>query len=147
VPGSKTTLAPMLYHPDLAATVAEARIADLHAAAARGRHDARQGGASRTQQSRSPATIQLDAYPRLCGLPVTIERLTISGARQADAGAVNQAPPDSHDKSTQSAAEKQWRRRGRLLGGSKRNKVDGGPTYRGGQHSNRPERRKQGSPL
>lgn len=138
----------MHYHPDLAATVAEARTADFHAAAARGRHDAREGDASHTRQPPSPASIQLDAYPRLCGLPVTIERLTTSGARQADAAAGNQGPPNLRNQSAPNAAEKQSRRRSRLLGGSKRSSGDGDPTYWEGQHSNRSARRKrQGSPL
>lgn len=137
----------MHYHPDLAATVAEARTADFHAAAARGRHDAREGDASHTRQPPSPASIQLDAYPRLCGLPVTIERLTTSGARQADA-AGNQGPSNLRNQSAPNAAEKQSRRRSRLLGGSKRSSGDGDPTYWEGQHSNRSARRKrQGSPL
>jgi hypothetical protein len=140
----------MLYHPDLAAALAEARTADLHAATARGRHDAREGDASHTRQPRSPASIQLDAYPRLCGLPVTVERLATGRATQADAGAVNQRPPDSRNESA-TEAKKHSRRRGRLFGGSKRDSVDRDRTHRGpqgGPHSDRSERRTpQGSSL
>jgi hypothetical protein len=62
----------MRYHPDLAAALAEARVADLHDAAARARHDSSGRGVPPLPSSGS---MQLDAYPRLCGLPVTIERL------------------------------------------------------------------------
>ena len=151
MPGSQSTLATMYFHPDLAAALAEARTADLHAAAARGRHDASESDASHTQQPRSTASMQLDAYPRLCGLPVTIERLATSGAGQADGAAVNQRPPDSRNRTATDAAKKRSRRRGRLFGGSTRDSVDHDRTYRGpqrGQHSDQSERRKpQGSSL
>jgi hypothetical protein len=67
----------MLYHPDLAAALAQARAAALHdAAAAHVRHDPRGDEKPRAQVVPSGASpIPLDAYPRLCGLPVTIERL------------------------------------------------------------------------
>ena len=93
----------MHYHPDLGAALAEARTAHLHAAAASGRHDAREGDASPTRQPPSAASIQLDAYPRLCGLPVTIERIATGGARQADVAAVSQGPPDLLNKSATDA--------------------------------------------
>jgi hypothetical protein len=141
----------MHYHPDLAAALAEARTADLHAAAARGRHDASASDASHEQPPRIPASIQLDAYPRLCGLPVTIERLAASGAGQADGAASNQRPPDSRNRSATDAAKKHLRRRGRLFGRSKRDSVDHDRTYsgpQGGQHPNHSGRRKpQGSSL
>ena len=143
-------LATMHYHPDLAATLAEARTADLHAAAG-GRHDAREGDASETQQRRSPGSIQLDAYPRLCGLPVTVERIPTSGARRADAAAVKQGPPDQRTKSATGAGTKHPRRGRGLFGQSKRGSVDGDRTRSGplgGQHPNHSGRRKpQGSSL
>jgi hypothetical protein len=71
----------MHYHPDLAAAIAEARDADLRDAATRARHATRDND-KRHGAQRLPSTgsIQLDAYPRLCGLPVTIDRLTTNGA-------------------------------------------------------------------
>jgi hypothetical protein len=103
----------MHYHPDLAAALAEARTADFHGAAACGRHDAREGDASHTQQPPSAAPIGLDAYPRLCGLPVTIERFATSGAGRANAAVVAQRRPDSRNQSATDAAKKHWWRRTR----------------------------------
>ena len=111
--GSRSTLATMHYHPDLAAALAEARTAALHDAAACGRHDSREGDASHTRQPSSGAYIGLDAYPRLCGLPVTIERLATNGARQANAAVVAQRRPDLRNQSAPAAAKKAWWRRAR----------------------------------
>lgn len=111
--GSRSTLATMHYHPDLAAALAEARTADLHDAAACGRHDSREGDACHTQQPPSAASIGLDAYPRLCGLPVTIERLATNGARQANAAVVAQRRPDMRNQSATYVARKHWWRRTR----------------------------------
>ena len=63
------------------AALAETRAADLHNAAARARHD-------------GPPTpsVPLDAYPRLCGLPVTIDRLTAQPEPAATAPADQAAP-------------------------------------------------------
>ncbi|HKE79973.1 MAG TPA: hypothetical protein VKB54_11715 [Solirubrobacteraceae bacterium] len=78
----------MSFHPDITAALAETRVADLHNAAARGRHDSD----DRRERSDSPppsvASVRLDAYPRLCGLPVTIDRLT------AETEAAAAAPPE-----------------------------------------------------
>jgi hypothetical protein len=98
----------MHYHPDLAAALAEARTADLHDAAACGRHGARERDVSHAQQPPSAALIELAAYPRLCGLPVTIERLATNGARQADAALVAQRQPDLRNASATDAAKKHW---------------------------------------
>ena len=77
----------MLYHPDLAAALAQARAAALHdAAAAHGRQDPRGDETPSAQVLPSASPIPLDAYPRLCGLPVTIERLA-GPDRQAQAQA------------------------------------------------------------
>lgn len=66
----------MHYHPDLAAALAEARVADLRDAAAHARRDS-SGRDERRCSLLPPSTgsTHLDAYPRLCGLPVTIARL------------------------------------------------------------------------
>ena len=79
----------MSFHPDITAALAETRVADLHNAAARGRHDSTQG-AERHDSAPAPsvASVRLDAYPRLCGLPVTIDRLT------AETEAAAAAPPE-----------------------------------------------------
>lgn len=102
----------MLYHPDLAAALNEARTADLHHAAARGRHDAHEGAASHTEKPPSVAYTWLDAYPRLCGLPVTIERLATNGAGRADA-VVDERRPAVRDEGSTEVATKHWWRRTR----------------------------------
>ena len=68
-PRDRRILATMRCHPDIAAT-------ELHDAAAHARRNTRKGQTHPIAR-RQPTTgsIQLDAYPRLCGLPVTIERL------------------------------------------------------------------------
>jgi 2-oxo-4-hydroxy-4-carboxy--5-ureidoimidazoline (OHCU) decarboxylase len=101
----------MSYHPHLAAALAEARTADLHAAAARGRHDAHEKDASHAQQPPSAAYTWLDAYPRLCGLPVTIERLATNSARPAEAAGVDERQPAFRNEN--STAKKHWWRRPR----------------------------------
>ena len=101
----------MSYHPHLAAALAEARTADLHAAAARGRLDAREKDASHTQQPPNAAYTWLDAYPRLRGLPVTIERLAANSARRAEAAVADDRQPVVHNEN--STAKKHWWRRPR----------------------------------
>jgi hypothetical protein len=76
----------MSFHPDVMAAVAQTRVADLHSAAARARHDSAES--SDPPPAPSVASVRLDAYPRLCGLPVTIDRLT------AQTEAAPAAPPD-----------------------------------------------------
>ena len=63
----------MRSHRDIAAALAPDRPAEFHDAAAQARRNDRQ------EQTRHIA-LQLDAYPRLCGLPVTIERLATNRA-------------------------------------------------------------------
>ena len=71
----------MFFHPHLVSELAETRAAEHHNAASR----AREASAARPDVQPSPSTpsVQLDAFPRLCGLPVTIERPTANGATPA----------------------------------------------------------------
>jgi hypothetical protein len=90
----------MSFHPHLMAAVAETRVADLHDAAARARHgSAGPDGQSDAPPAPSAASVRLDAYPRLCGLPVTIDRLT------AQPEAATAAPPD---EVAPAAARRRW---------------------------------------
>jgi hypothetical protein len=71
----------MLFHPHITSQLAETRAAEHHNAAGR----AREASAARHDVQPSPSlpSIPLDAYPRLCGLPVTIERASANGATPA----------------------------------------------------------------
>jgi hypothetical protein len=64
----------MFFHPHLMSELAETRAADHHKAASRARE------AADPQEPLSNVSTPLDAYPRLCGLPVTIERVAVNGA-------------------------------------------------------------------
>jgi hypothetical protein len=64
----------MLFHSHLMSELAETRIAEHHNAASRARE------AADAQKPPSNVSTPLDAYPRLCGLPVTIERVAVNGA-------------------------------------------------------------------
>jgi hypothetical protein len=77
----------MSFHPDVMAALAQTRVADLHNAAARARHDSAES--SDPPAAPSVASVRLDAYPRLCGLPVTIDRLTA----QTEAAPADQVAP------------------------------------------------------
>jgi|tagenome__1003787_1003787.scaffolds.fasta_scaffold18447965_1 hypothetical protein len=72
----------MYAHPQLAAMLAQTRAADLRAAA-RGRLQ-RSGRNARFDSRPAPhaSPVALDSYPRLCGLPVTIERLPVHWPRE-----------------------------------------------------------------
>ena len=74
----------MYAHPQLAAMLAQTRAADMRAAA-RGRLQ-RPGRRARARFDARPAPntspVALDSYPRLCGLPVTIERLPVHWPRE-----------------------------------------------------------------
>jgi hypothetical protein len=100
----------MHYHPDLAAALAEARVADLRDAATCARNATRDND-KRHGAQRLPSTgsIQLDAYPRLCGLPVTIDRLTTNGAIAHSVDDV--APPESATGRPRNAARRATRSR------------------------------------
>lgn len=111
----------MHYHPDLAAALAEARVADLRDAATCARHATRDND-KRHGAQRLPSTgsIQLSAYPRLCGLPVTIDRLTTNGATArsvsddvAPAESATGRPCDAARPATRSRRQPMplWRRR------------------------------------
>lgn len=69
----------MHYHPDLATALAQIRAADLRDAASHARGSRVTRGARRTSHHGQHGTnsIVLDAYPRLCGLRVTLERLQL----------------------------------------------------------------------
>ena len=64
----------MFFHPHLMSELAATRAAEHHNAASRGRE------AADAQEPPSTVSTPLDAYPRLCGLPVTIERVAVNGA-------------------------------------------------------------------
>jgi hypothetical protein len=102
----------MHYHPDLAAALAEARIADLRDAGTYARHAIRDND-QRDGAQWLPRTdsIQLNAYPRLCGLPVTIDRITTDGAT-AQSGSADVAPPESATGRPRNGARRvrRWRR-------------------------------------
>jgi hypothetical protein len=74
----------MSFHPDVMSALAETRVADLHNAAARTRHD--------SPPAPSVASVRFDSYPRLCGLPVTIDRLTAQAEAAAAAAPDEMAP-------------------------------------------------------
>ena len=80
----------MSFHPDVMAALAQTRVADLHNAAARARHDSAES--IDPPATPSVASVRLDAYPRLCGLPVTIDRLTAQTAAAPAAPTVQVAP-------------------------------------------------------
>jgi hypothetical protein len=67
----------MFFHPHLMSELAETRAADHHNSASHARK------AADAQEPPSTISNPLDAYPRLCGLPVTIERPTANGATPA----------------------------------------------------------------
>lgn len=71
----------MHYHPDIAAALAQGQAADLRDAAAHARRNDREEQTyPMAERQPTAGSMQLDAYPRLCGLPVTIERLPTNGA-------------------------------------------------------------------
>jgi hypothetical protein len=80
----------MSFHPDVMAALAQTRVADLHNAASRARHDSPES--IDPPAAPSVASVPLDAYPRLCGLPVTIDRLTAQ-TEAAPAAPPNQLAP------------------------------------------------------
>jgi hypothetical protein len=65
----------MFFHSHLMSELAETRAAEHHDAASRARK-----AAEAQQEPPSTASNPLDAYPRLCGFPVTIERVAVNGA-------------------------------------------------------------------
>ena len=64
----------MFFHPHLTGELAQTRTAEHHDAASRARK------AAAAQELPSTVSNPLDAYPRLCGLPVTFERVAVNGA-------------------------------------------------------------------
>lgn len=86
----------MLYHPDIAAEIAHGRAGELHDAAARARRSIRREQTRHVaHQQPTAGLLQLDAYPRLCGLPVTIERLATNGATAYSTSRAAIAPDSS----------------------------------------------------
>jgi hypothetical protein len=63
----------MFFHPHLTGELAQTRTAEHHDAASRARE------AAAAQELPSTVSNPLNAYPRLCGLPVTIERVAVNG--------------------------------------------------------------------
>jgi hypothetical protein len=65
----------MQLQPHIASALAAERVAHFHesASAARRASSAREGQ-RRVERSPGNGSVRLDAYPRLCGLPVTVER-------------------------------------------------------------------------
>jgi hypothetical protein len=71
----------MYYHPHLAARLAQTRAASLRAAARARPQPSRRHGRSGSRPTLGASPIALNSYPRLCGLPVTVERLPIRAGR------------------------------------------------------------------
>jgi hypothetical protein len=92
----------MHYHPDLATALVQTRATDLREAAARAARDSGSAGALRRSDTAQPTTgsIQLDAYPRLCGLPVTIDRPAV---RRPASGVGALAPSNPANRHTRPA--------------------------------------------
>jgi hypothetical protein len=71
----------MHYHPHLAARLAETRAASLRAAARARPQPSGRRGRSGSRPTLAASPVALNSYPRLCGLPVTVERLPIRAGR------------------------------------------------------------------
>jgi hypothetical protein len=84
----------MHAHPYLAARLAETRAADLRAAARARLHRSKRSARVDAPPAPDSSPATLNSYPRLCGLPVTIERLPIQ-ARQSKGVAVAEGTGDA----------------------------------------------------
>ena len=91
----------MLIHPQIASALAADRMAHFHetASAARRASSAREGQ-RRVAPSAGNGSIRLNAYPRLCGLPVTVERhsMDLELLRGGDAGTANPEVVNNHEE-------------------------------------------------
>ena len=105
----------MHYHLELVTALAHARATDLREAAARAGRDSGSSGALRRSDAEqsTAGSIQLDAYPRLCGLPVTIDRPAVR--RPASAVGVL-APSNPANRQTRPALISQTARARRRWG-------------------------------
>jgi hypothetical protein len=91
----------MQIHPHIASALAADRMAHFResASAARRASSAREGQ-RRVELSPGNGSIRLDAYPRLCGLPVTVERhsMDLELLLGGDTGTANADVINNHEE-------------------------------------------------
>jgi hypothetical protein len=114
----------MQIHPHIASALAAERMAHFHESASASPHATSAREAERrVELSPGNGSIRLDAYPRLCGLPVTVERHSMdlelppgADTDTTDADVVNDHQEDTDVHAFDHRVSHEPRARRRVLG-------------------------------